>query len=317
MLSIVAVVAGLVVSSPPPPSSPVPGARGSFGNTVHPSVALGGVGVDRAADLLARGKRRKTGGPPVRGGGSRHHPVTRPVRPSRPLRIRPWPLPFGPLRRRLTLRYVRRHYWPQHRSISIVPRVIVLHWTGSGSLRGAYHTFRPARLRGRREIRSGGAVNVSAHFLVSRSGRVYRLLPTTMMGRHVIGLNHCAIGIENVGDGEASPLTRAQVRANAALVRALVRRHPTIRYLVGHQETDAFRRARVLYLEKMKGYRSRKRDPGPRFMRKVRGLVRDLRLNGPPSSGATSGAGGSAGRRARRRAPGRAGRPGAASLPTG
>ena len=43
------------------------------------------------------------------------------------------------------------------------------------------------------------------------------------MARHCIGLNHVAIGIENVGDGEKLPLTPAQVQADAALVRATAR----------------------------------------------------------------------------------------------
>jgi beta-N-acetylhexosaminidase len=37
-----------------------------------------------------------------------------------------------------------------------------------------------------------------------------------------------------------------------------------------------------LWLEKDKGYRTVKYDPGPEFMRKVRSGVRELRLKTPP-----------------------------------
>ena len=58
----------------------------------------------------------------------------------------------------------------------------------------------------RPELGKADEVNVSAHFLVDRDGTIYRLMPETRLARHVIGLNWCAIGIENVG-GPESPLT--------------------------------------------------------------------------------------------------------------
>ncbi len=55
------------------------------------------------------------------------------------------------------------------------------------------------------------------------------------MARHVIGLNHYAIGIENVGGVEgALELTEAQVQSNAYLVRYLKNKYPTIQYLIEH-----------------------------------------------------------------------------------
>ncbi|MDA4805622.1 N-acetylmuramoyl-L-alanine amidase, partial [Enterobacter hormaechei] len=65
---------------------------------------------------------------------------------------------------------------------------------------------------------------VSAHYLVDRDGTVYQLLPDTFFARHIIGLNYMAIGVENVG-GPDAPLTEAQGKANAALVKYLCSRH--------------------------------------------------------------------------------------------
>jgi len=54
-------------------------------------------------------------------------------------------------------------------------------------------------------------LNVSAHFLVDRDGTIYQLMPETRMARHAIGVNHLAIGVENVGDERKWPLTEAQM----------------------------------------------------------------------------------------------------------
>jgi N-acetylmuramoyl-L-alanine amidase len=159
--------------------------------------------------------------------------------------------------------------------------MIILHWTGINSLESTWNYFNRTRAEaGRSQLAAAGEVNVSAHFLVDRDGSVYRLMPETWMARHCIGLNHVAIGIENTGDGEKFPLTDAQVKANAALVRYLKARYP-IDYLIGHME---YRRMEgtPLFLEPDPGYRNNKPDPGVEFMRKVRELVKDLKLQGPP-----------------------------------
>lgn len=52
------------------------------------------------------------------------------------------------------------------------------------------------------------ALNVSTQFLVDRDGTIFRLLPDTTFARHVIGLNHLAIGIENIGCDDM-PVTQA------------------------------------------------------------------------------------------------------------
>jgi N-acetylmuramoyl-L-alanine amidase len=151
----------------------------------------------------------------------------------------------------------------------------VLHWTAIPTLEGSYEAFYPARLpQSRGDITSAGALNVSAHYLIGRDGHIYNLMPDTLMARHVIGLNHCAIGIENVGGTPETPLTREQLQANIWLVRELSRKYP-IRYLIGHSEYTRFE-GHPLWKERDSGYRTEKTDPGPDFMKKVRKAVRDL-----------------------------------------
>jgi len=144
-----------------------------------------------------------------------------------------------------------------------------LHYTVIPSMQGTYEAFYPPQLPDTRpEIQDAGSLNVSAHFLVDRDGTIYRLLPETLMARHVIGLNHCAIGIENVGGTKDLPLTGAQLRANIWLIRYLIDKY-AIEYLIGHYEYQRFE-GHELWLEKDPGYRTEKEDPGKKFMRRVR-----------------------------------------------
>ena len=105
------------------------------------------------------------------------------------------------------------------------------------------------------------------------------------MARHVIGLNHVAIGVENVGTGTptSDTLTDAQIEANARLVRYLAEKYPTIEYLIGHHEYQAFE-GHPLWKELDDGYRTEKIDQGDRFMSAVRARVADLGLRGAPAA---------------------------------
>ena len=196
-----------------------------------------------------------------------------------PLTIVDAPLAWSAERARLTLAYRRAHSDPGATDLAIEPRVIVLHYTGGGSAAATRAYFDHVRIEAARaQLARAGAVNVSAHYLVDRDGTIYRLQPPTRYARHCIGLNHIAIGIENVGDEARFPLTDAQVAADAALVRELARRFP-ITHLLGHYEVMRFR-AHPYYVERDSAYRNDKPDPGPRFMARVRAAVADLHLRG-------------------------------------
>jgi len=155
--------------------------------------------------------------------------------------------------------------------------MIVIHWTGSSSLKSLLATFGPDELpQGRPELVRGGRVNVSSHYAVDRDGTIYQLMPELWMARHTIGLNRVAIGIENVG-GLKSSLTDKQLLANADLVQYLVVRFPAIQYLIGHQEYLNFR-GTPLWEERDPSYFTGKIDPGVDFLRKLREKVADLHL---------------------------------------
>src|SRR5690606_34036230 len=129
----------------------------------------------------------------------------------------------------------------------------------------------------RAAISGASRLNVCSQFLVDRDGTIFQLLPDDYFARHCIGLNHCAIGVENVG-GSKMPLTRAQVKANADLIRFLKSKYP-LEYLIGHYEYTDFI-GHPLWKETDPDYLTEKVDPGRRFMRKVRKRVEDLNLKG-------------------------------------
>ncbi len=194
------------------------------------------------------------------------------------------PIMFNKERIELTKKYRKEHYGiDESKPITIVPRMIVLHWTEIPTFTATYDAFyQPTLSKSRSEIISAGNLNVSAQFLVNRDGVIYQLMPSNWMARHTIGLNNVAIGIENVGgvNGQQN-LTEAQVRADAYLIRWLVKKYPTIQYLIGHYEYSEFRNS-PLWQEKNPQYITPKTDPGPIFMRKVRADVADLHLKNHP-----------------------------------
>jgi N-acetylmuramoyl-L-alanine amidase len=197
-------------------------------------------------------------------------------------RILDKPIIFNDERKALTLDYLHLHYGSTASSIEIVPRMIVIHWTAAPTLASSFAALNPVRLPGARaDIARASALNVSAHFLVDRDGTIYRLMPETWMARHVIGLNYCALGIENVGGGVQHPLTAAQLQADAALVRYLKGRYNGIEYLIGHHEYGRFR-GTPLWRERDPSYFTAKIDPGDEFMRRLREEVGDLGLKGVP-----------------------------------
>ncbi|MEJ7597988.1 MAG: peptidoglycan recognition family protein [Kofleriaceae bacterium] len=190
------------------------------------------------------------------------------------------PIRWSAERERLTLAYRQRHSDPAARDLVIAPRVIVLHYTGGGSATATRGYFDQPRIEASRaQLARAGAVNVSAHYLVDRDGAVYQLQEPTRFARHCIGLNHIAIGIENVGDGKRWPLTDAQVLANVALVRELAAGY-SITHLLGHHEVMQFRK-HAYFVERERGHHNDKPDPGAAFMAQVRSGLGTLELAGP------------------------------------
>ena len=179
------------------------------------------------------------------------------------------PIVFNEERNQLTIQYLKDRYGLEQDSPNIVPKMIVLHWTAIPTFEGSYDAFYNEKIPSWREVVSmASGLNVSSHFLVDQDGTIYSLMPETIMGRHVIGLNHCAIGVENVGGTKDTPLTKAQLKSNIWLVKYLAKKY-NIEYVIGHHEYTLFEN-HELWLEKDEDYRTKKTDPGDEFMAKVR-----------------------------------------------
>lgn len=181
---------------------------------------------------------------------------------------------FTPERRALTRDYTRTHYGLGDERLA-APRMVVIHFTTLPTYSASYAFFAPLR-NSREDIAGGGAVNISVHFMIDKDGTIYRLAPDDVICRHVIGFNHVALGIENVGRDEAD-LTEAQLQADAALIAELKRRYPTIDYLIGHHEYQNRSLPHyVLHRELDPAYKPTvKHDPGIRYMLRLRALLKD------------------------------------------
>lgn len=192
-----------------------------------------------------------------------------------PQKIHQKPIRFDQERIKLTQEYQLSHYGIDSPSIVIEPKIIVLHWTCIPSFDVTFRIFDPSALpqSSPRRAEIPGDLNVSSHFVVDRDGSIYQLMPETWMARHVIGLNHNAIGIENIGgvDGK-DDLTQEQVQANAFLVCYLMKKYPQIHDVIGHNNYLKYKKT-ALWLEKDPNYQTDKTDPGLTFVDRVKGLA--------------------------------------------
>lgn len=190
------------------------------------------------------------------------------------------PIVFNEERMQLTKEYLSTRHGLEQENPTIIPRMIVLHWTVIPTMQKTFDAFNPPKLPGRPDLATSSSLNVSSQFLVDRDGTIYRLMPETTMARHVIGLNHTAIGVENVGGSKELPLTKAQIKANIWLVKYLNKKYP-IEYLIGHYEYTNFE-GHELWLETDAAYRTVKTDPGEDFMAAVKKGTKRLNLKSAP-----------------------------------
>jgi beta-N-acetylhexosaminidase len=196
------------------------------------------------------------------------------------------PIDFGKERIAMTKDYIKQHYGRKVDNIKITPKIIVLHWTAEMSFNKSFKRLKPQKLLSdRKDIVKASALNVSSQFLVARDGTIFRLMPENWMARHVIGLNYSSIGVENVGGkgNKIDDLTPAQRKSNILLVKYLKAKYPSIEYLIGHHEYRQME-STSLWLEKDKGYRTVKSDPGKKFMSDIRSAVKSLKLKTPPKA---------------------------------
>jgi hypothetical protein len=185
--------------------------------------------------------------------------------------IRRWLIPFGPKRKHEMAAYSERHYgersWRLRR-----PRVIVEHMAVTSTAAAVFNTFAPDNP----DPELGELPNVCSHFVVSSSGRIYRLVNLRTRCRHTVGLNWTAIGIEHVGFADADALgNRREMHASLRLTQYLRCRFGIgVRNVIGHNESlrSPFHRERVASLRtqthgdwrhsSMRAYRQRLRALG-------------------------------------------------------
>ena len=182
--------------------------------------------------------------------------------PKRP-RIVQKPITFGAERRKQMEAYSKRHYGDS--SAVLDPKVIVLHYTAGGSWDSAWNLFQ------------SNTPNVDelpgtvTHFIIDKDGTIYQLIPLDLRGRHTIGLNNVALGIEFVEEGAGGSTAavhnifsrKKQINAGLALVRWLQYRFdiPT-KDVIGHGTADKSR-----YFEDLQGWTNDHADWGPADVR--------------------------------------------------
>lgn len=191
------------------------------------------------------------------------------------------PIAFDETRKSLSIEYLKQRHGIEQTDAKINPRMVVVHWTVIPTLEKTFDVFNPVSLPASRTAISGASsLNVSAHFLVDRDGTIYQLLPTNIFARHVIGLNHTAIGIENIADGKTLPLTQAQIDANIQLIHYLSKSHD-IEYVIGHHEYQQFI-GHSLWKETDPNYLTEKTDPGDKNIKLIRAGLTPLDLQPMP-----------------------------------
>ena len=188
------------------------------------------------------------------------------------LKIVEKPIVWDSTRIALSVEYLKQRHGIEKTQPTIQPKMVVVIPTFEKS----FFAFNSSTLpNARQELQNASQLNVSAHYLIDRDGTVYHLMPDTLLARHVIGLNYCAIGIENVGDGSKNPLTEEQFRANYLLIKQLQRKYK-IEYLIGHHEYTKFKGSKI-WKETDPNYQTVKSDPGDEFMNRLREKFKKLR----------------------------------------
>ncbi len=126
-------------------------------------------------------------------------------------------IPYPDARKQQMADYALARYgtwtWQLH------PQVIVLHFTATSD-----DPWSVINYFGSNDL-SDGAPGVCAHFVLGQDGTAYQLVPTDVMCRHTIGLNHVAIGIEVAQStyGNSSAWAEDQIFNRPAQIGALVR----------------------------------------------------------------------------------------------
>jgi N-acetyl-anhydromuramyl-L-alanine amidase AmpD len=130
--------------------------------------------------------------------------------------------------------YSERHYGEYQWRLRH-PHVIVEHVAEAASAASVHDTF-AADVP---DVELHELPNVCSHFVISSSGRIFRLVPVGIRCRHTVGLNWTAIGIEHTGFADSDVLdNRRQMHASLRLTQYLRCRFGIpVRDVIGHAES--------------------------------------------------------------------------------
>jgi N-acetyl-anhydromuramyl-L-alanine amidase AmpD len=127
------------------------------------------------------------------------------------------PISYGAHRRAEMAAYSKRHYGEREWRLTD-PKVIVLHFTGSGSYSSVWNTFDS------NAPNLGESPGVCSHYVVEQDGTIDELVPPNVRCRHTIGLNHTSIGVEMVqSTGPSSHWADQQILDRGPQIRSALR----------------------------------------------------------------------------------------------
>jgi hypothetical protein len=143
-------------------------------------------------------------------------------------------IPYPKKRKREMAAYSKRHYGHYKWRLNSA-KLIVEHYAEAGSISAIFNTFAPDRP----DVEFHELPGVCSHFAVSATGGIYKFVPISIRCRHVVGLNHVAVGIEHVGFSDQDILARpAQLNASLQLTQWLrCRLGLPINQVIGHNES--------------------------------------------------------------------------------
>jgi N-acetylmuramoyl-L-alanine amidase len=143
-------------------------------------------------------------------------------------------IPYPKHRKREMAAYSKHHYG-RYKWRLVNPKLIVEHYAEAGSISAIYNTFKPDVP----DVEFHQLPGVCSHFAVSATGAIYKFVPISIRCRHVVGLNHVAVGIEHVGFSDQDILNRpAQLNASLRLTQWLrCRLGLPIDQVIGHNES--------------------------------------------------------------------------------
>lgn len=171
----------------------------------------------------------------------------------------------------LTKQYNKEHYGLSGYKLD-TPRIIVVHYTAIDDLDATLNLFQKDNIALSRDyIKDFSSLNVGIHYVVDKDGKIFHLMPDSIVARHLIGFNHVSLGIENISK-DSTDLTTAQIESNAKLIKFLSEKYPTIEYMIGHDEYNDQSLPHYKYFRSLNAaYKPYgKIDPGPAYMSKLR-----------------------------------------------